>query len=286
MIMITFKQFLNEDQFAHTEMEPDLFVKWCKTNASEYLPHIKKNPIYRGMPMSTKMGVFDTNSLNRKSANTVNYYTIWMDNNPDWKDFPKRSKSYICSNNDDTSSDFGHVHLIIPADGSKIGIVNGPDLWYGFDYIDRMIGNSMDGFMSDTQELLMIANEHEHLSEYNLAHKNYAALCSCLKRVTFDVIIDANENSRHVDEWGKYIQAFKTHGFRTLYDLYEKAMDPTKNDFSHIVSGNTTFTDNDNEIWVQGKCAFLRFEGLIRRMTENDALKEFVKDYIPEQWYI
>jgi hypothetical protein len=284
--MITFKQFLNEDQFAHTEMEPDLFVKWCETNASKYLPQIKKSPIFRGMPMSIKMGVFDTNSLNRESANTVNYYTIWMDNNPAWKDYPKRSKSYICSTNNDMAGGFGNVHLIIPADGSEIGIIAGDDLWYGFDYIDRMTGRSMDGFMSDVQDLIMAANKREHLSEYNMAHKNYAALCSCLKRVTFELIDDLNTETGKREEWKKYLQAFKTHGFRTLYDLFENGMDPTKNGFSHVVSGSASFGGHDNEIWVQGKCAFLRFEGLLRRMAQNDALEEFVKEYIPKQWYV
>ena len=52
--------------------------------------------IYRGTysDHTSKYLFIDPKLHNRASANTFNYYTLIMDNNELWKEYPKRSKSF------------------------------------------------------------------------------------------------------------------------------------------------------------------------------------------------
>lgn len=82
-----------------------LLNKHCK-NALWMLEENKS--IYRGDVSNEKNSftTIDTNLTTRKSQNTSNYYTMILDNHPEMKDFPKRSKSLICS----TSLDDARVY--------------------------------------------------------------------------------------------------------------------------------------------------------------------------------
>jgi len=65
----------------------------------------------------------------RKSANISNYYTLCIDNLPNWSAFPKRSRSMICSTNRKYASEYGQLYLVLPLNGAKIGITGERDIW-------------------------------------------------------------------------------------------------------------------------------------------------------------
>lgn len=141
--MITFKQFTaeanNKSIFTPpTKLSSEEFIGWCEKNAKTYLNNASKYPIFRGMrSLSSSTTIIDTNGFNRVSANTENYYTWWLDNNPTWKGYPKRSKSLICSTDRNYAAYFGYLYLIIPSDKANIGICSKFDLWESFNYIKR-----------------------------------------------------------------------------------------------------------------------------------------------------
>ena len=94
--------------------------------------------IYRGKNTCfQRINYIDPTSriTNRKSINTYNYYTLWIDNDPDWSEFPKRSRSAICSTNKFTAEFFGNPMIVIPLIDCKIGVCPNHDLWYSFGQI-------------------------------------------------------------------------------------------------------------------------------------------------------
>ncbi len=111
-------------------------------NSSE----IKK--IYRGLidenDSKIKYKIIDPKDFNRTSKNTSNYYTLFMDNNVLWQNYPKRSKSLICTTNFFTADTYGegNIFLVIPLDKTaKFGICPEEDLWYSFKGVDLEILN-------------------------------------------------------------------------------------------------------------------------------------------------
>ncbi|MCK9416030.1 hypothetical protein M0Q97_05155, partial [Candidatus Dojkabacteria bacterium] len=75
----------------------------------------------------------------RKSANTRNYYTYIIDNSKDWEEFPKRSKSLICSLyfNREISNGF----VVIPIEDGNFGVSNVLDFWAAFDKLHSLNRN-------------------------------------------------------------------------------------------------------------------------------------------------
>lgn len=73
----------------------------------------------------------DTSATERKSENTSNYYTVLLDNHPDRQDFPKRSRSFIATTDESRAAGYGNFKqfVIIPCDGTKIGVVYAEDMW-------------------------------------------------------------------------------------------------------------------------------------------------------------
>ena len=81
--------------------------------------------------------VGDSTARNRVSRNTENYYTVLIDNLPEWQKFPKRSKSLICTNLLVKAKMYGNnwqfSYKIIPFDEvKKIAVCPEEDIWQSF----------------------------------------------------------------------------------------------------------------------------------------------------------
>jgi hypothetical protein len=77
----------------------------------------------------------DGSMSGRISRNTENYYTLIMDNAPEWKEYPKRNASYICTTNYIRALTRGAPatsYIIIPYDGVKIAKCPDYDIWDSF----------------------------------------------------------------------------------------------------------------------------------------------------------
>lgn len=72
----------------------------------------------------------------RISQNTYNMYTRLMsDVFSTWKDYPKRNRSFICTNNLKQAKGYskeGYLYYIFPKNGAKIGICSEYDIWASF----------------------------------------------------------------------------------------------------------------------------------------------------------
>ena len=115
---------------------------------SAYDKFLEGNAIYRGVKGSAAYPywIVDPHKFYRKSRNTNNFYTGLIDRLPSWRNWPKRSRSIICSTNPRNVSAYGHSMIVFPKNGSKIGICSEDDFWYSFPVVKKRLAMTV---MSD-----------------------------------------------------------------------------------------------------------------------------------------
>jgi hypothetical protein len=240
--MITFKQFLSESRTSIISV--DEFTSWADKNAKGYLSG--EHFLYRGGSGVGNKGIMFGSSVGdrpRESANTYNNYTLWLDNNPMFKKWPKRSRSWIATDDWDDAETFGSPSLLVVADNASIGVVGEADLWH----------TEMPGIEWSLEDL----NEYTQ-SLIKTKSKTYEELITAMKGVSVDDI--DNDTINHF---------MKSKKLNDLFDLWDMVLNP------HVFTGSTTGADvshtaANGEVWIEGVCGFIPF---IKRLSNEDAEK-------------
>lgn len=126
--------YLNESRTKPLDRE---LVKYLlKNEFSDMAKNLLKGEVlYRGMRTKSDYSLLDPSKFEtRQSANTSNHYTLFINNHPMWKDYPKRE--IICSTDEGYAEDYGDLHLILPENGAKIGICSAEDIWDSMNVLD------------------------------------------------------------------------------------------------------------------------------------------------------
>jgi len=277
--MISFKNYLVEDAMLPKPMPDEDIIKWCEKNANTYLKS-GSSTIFRGMnSISGNGGIINTNDFTRKSRNTFNYYTTWLDNSPDWSKYPKRSKSYICSTSEDTTYGYGETcYVIIPSDNLQIGVCSENDFWYSFEkfLVDGFNISSLEEWNTCISDLIKV--EEHFLSEpFGDTQHNYGALTKFLKYMTVNSLNELRtfkdgglrERLGVNDFIDDLLKFMKQHGLSNMFEVWTLVFDPEQNGFS-VESSNNFHTQNEVEIWIQGEVAAVKYTG------KNGPLKEYL----------
>lgn len=107
-----------------TEKETLDLLKNCKDFSKN------KSIIYRGMDEDDfKFYLLDTSKSKRPESidGASDAYRIILDHTLPSK-FPKRSRSFVCTTNENKASDYGNIFVILPFDNSKIANSNQEDI--------------------------------------------------------------------------------------------------------------------------------------------------------------
>lgn len=254
--ILTFKKFLTEAAIKepqYVDISVDAAIELLNTKCKNALWMLQENkPLYRGdenvtFPASGFKDV-DSNKSERRSQNTSNFYTVILDNHPDRKNFPKRSKSFIATT--DKSYARGYTDeepfIVIPEDSAKIGFVNKDDMWKT---VIKLFGyaNMLDG-QNAVFEQIFFRDGKFKVSPYSIT----------------------------IDDFYKFDKALKD-GDEEAYKLLSKALgrmhaDMYKNSFIEEIwkaysaesTGHTVHTtknmphDKNSEVWVGGKMVFIQ----------------------------
>lgn len=124
-------------------------IKTLTPYAKQIKEALNATPIYRGMRQSATIILGDGNDLERKSANTQNYYTMLTSNDilESWKGWPKRSKSFICSNNTGKAKIYGNgIFRVIPLENQDIAVATSDDFWDSFPRTYEYGANNLSDF--------------------------------------------------------------------------------------------------------------------------------------------
>jgi len=231
-----FKNFLllKEDRSKPISKEEAERIINTKCKAS-----LKGTPIYRGRYF--EKGLFlevDPKEFVRKSADIKNFYTLLIDYIlPQWKNYPKRSQSIICSTSPEYAKSYGSVYMVYPFDGSKIGVCPRGDIWYSF---LKSLGTTLHMFNDDLEDLVRLNNIKLSETNPNLFKKQLQSLAR--RGGTY--------RSKVINKW-------LSNKKLDLLDLIEKAFDPKKNGFKLVKAGSEI--PKNREVWTDGKCILKLF---------------------------
>ncbi len=198
----------------------------------------------------------------RKSAHTTNYYTMWIDNSPKWKAYPKRSRSLVCGNW--RTAAYGPVNqrfIILPEDNANIGVCDADDFWYSFQKTSPFRGD-----LSDFNDSFW--NMYQTMFKKELSgNLSWNELQAAIHRIddNTDMLDDKSYNTLEV--------AMKKSN-KTLWEIFDETFDPQGNDFQLIKSTDKIPQDGDRECWTDGKSLMLNSE--VMGMDEWEDIKNSV----------
>lgn len=254
------KNFLSEAKKGHVGRSKPISIEQAKSllrkDCSKYdINH--DTPIFRGIKSTVKQDYMfvDPSKHTRTSANTKNYYTLLVDHSSRWKNYPKRSKSIICSASPNEAEGYGTVYRVIPFDGSKIGIAPNSDFWASFLEINTKIG-SLAQF---NRALEIIIRELLYISA-NDNKKDFFGALDELEEKYGDKSKEEIMNSaltRSLARYGEFIVDKWASSNDTFRETLEKLLDPKKNDF-RLETWPTSYYVNTNEMWTDGPCILVK----------------------------
>lgn len=177
-----FKNFLIESN--ENDKDFKLIVDNVNSSYLDLITSSEGTLIYRGMNKKNSSGVtLMTPKAGRKSANTSNEFTTLVDNFlPSWKDYPKRSNSFICSTDMSYAAGFGYLHMVLPVGITKIGVCPENDMWSSFNF-DQDNSDAIPFVNHLLHNIAAILND-ETGKEYNFQSNN---LESELEKIINDV---------------------------------------------------------------------------------------------------
>jgi hypothetical protein len=269
--MITFKQYLREEEERQSRVAPievDYAVKWMENYAEDYL---KKGVfLFRGAGGQRHQGVTHGDASHgapRKSANTANYYTLWMDNHPDWKGLPRRGNAFITTTNPEQAARYGEQFIVIPKDDAKIGLVKTPDIWAT--KID-------DTRLLHFNEMTQAALEFLELNDYPTS---FAELRDSLKQASVSQWDDKLRAKGFRGPPATLVDMMNRHKVDNLFDLWEKLVTPSLYDFA---TGGNLPTSTKGEVWVDGEALFIPVNQSSISATDQFEILDWSKENAPK----
>jgi hypothetical protein len=212
-----------------------------------------KTAIYKGSFNYDELkGVFyrdpTAHALPRISANTQNYTTLWVDNDPRWKKFPPRSRSLICSTSTGTAADYGTVAVVVPLKDTAIGVCPANDFWESF----KSTMPPGDTTISDLNHFIDYSIR-QHLekvpNQRTLTHAQMMDLLRALPPSTRDPRFR-----------GDLPDVVKNHGW---VGMMERILDPKANGFD-LTTWRKFSVKGNHEVWLSAPCAMVPLDSFKR----------------------
>ena len=256
----------------------DILKKNCKEFLEDFI-ETKKPKIFRGLQQSEDYKLIKPSESIRTSKNTSNHYTLIVDNSIRWSEYPKRSKSLICTTEYNIAKNFGEVYIVIPFDNTKIGVCPESDFWGSFKKGFPEIGCQLRDFTYDLRSNNVRADSYENLlldlSKLEVRLKENIEEFGYFKS-TFD--------PNHITNTSGFFKNFNVN--LSLYDQIDDAFDPNKNGFQLTnYSGLNNLKENiqhsykthreENlgfEIWSDSNCLLVKerlFKNLMKAILNK-----------------
>lgn len=259
---------LIKSQPINEEDESEIVKLLCGRFSSAWNKYFKEEQgIWRGVKSYTYGNIVVMTPGTRISQNVNNLYTRLMSEIlPEWKEYPKRSNSFVCTNSEGLSSFYGDSHLVLPENGANIGICPKADIWDSF----RLTLNhsSIPEFVADMREILRLGNTRslydiQTLLVNGTAEEIMLAMDKATEYLHTPPGLDSINDYRMKD-------AFKNNLDLTLLDYMRKQLDPIKNGFvSTTIEQYKLDSSEPREVWTDATCLMVKEETavpLLRRI--------------------
>lgn len=223
----------------------------------------------------------------RKSEYTENYYTLILDNSPDWSSYPDRGFSISCTTSRERAyNQDGYPFLVLPFEGATVGIAPEKDLWYSFSEIKRNYMNTLDYFNRVIFTLFeyMKKNRPDVGWEYGEPQDNFQKFENLMEKIEkfgegglFDKII--NEKGRGSDLYSMDSDLHQAtvsliEGYRNsnkgFFEYIISLFDPEKNGFELKTYKKGFSVSGEKEVWTSDPALLVRLE------HEDEIMGEFL----------
>jgi hypothetical protein len=179
----------------------------------------------------------------RVSANTLNYYTWIIDNSPDWKDYPKRSKSLICAS---FSRYDNNEYIVLPFNNPIIGTCPEYDMWYSFNYLKKKTKiYALPDLNNKIQEMLFLSYGKEVYTSYEDFYRDFS-----------------NIDKSYKDSYPEYFKE------QNPYKTVESWLNPEENGFIYTNLSSYNRDGIDAEVWFSEKALLIK----------KNILDQYIKD--------
>lgn len=221
----------------------------CSTSIGKYREGIR---MFRGLKSANKDIYFISPSKHmRSSRNTSNFFTSLIDSSNRWKNYPKRSRSIICTTDYFAAKAYGSVYNIFPKNGAKIGICSEDDIWSSVDNILAELGLYVNDFNNLFYELYDEIGE----SQNEMERLNYENIDNILNK--FDEFIQKNGIERFIElpsiHYSKIATHLKNNYRGNIRNYFDDLLDPVKNNFKLVSIEEFNITSRFiHEIWTDG----------------------------------
>lgn len=249
-------------------------INLLNTDYSEAFDRAKKGYfIFRG-------DVIDDNIVNRKPGirvslnNSYNYYNRLLSNILNsWKHYPKRNQSFICTSSYEYAAHWSDVvNLVLPINGTKLGICPRWDMWRSFTEhsdIERMLYFNIDisKFFSIINDTL--ADVHDYIFKYEDNKEVYRYIVkteSNIKKLTENKVNDLIEYF-HADMYNanifEYIIRSVYNDTETIISCLDDILNSEKNEFrTEFIESYSIPINKQRELWFSNEAIFIRIDYL------------------------
>lgn len=223
--------------------------------------------IYRGHKQQEDwLGAIVTPGI-RKSKQNHNVYTkLLSEILPSWKEYPKRNKAVICTNNYDYAKRYSKIYpfIVFPQNNTKIGVCSDYDIWYSFPKLQQVYHSSLNGICFHlTNYMAIILDTTESYVENLFLYSDNEPLLERIREVNIKSRqlykrYKNGEISNPFENKHKMLQflfdRIQTTNLITLLD--ETLMNPEDNDFQ--LTTIDTIPSGDKELWFEGQHLMIR----------------------------
>jgi hypothetical protein len=275
-----FVQHLTEGRTEAIQIDDarDIVDKKCKKAVKQFK---NGNTIYRGVYLDGANYAYinPKKGSPRESAYAGhNYYTLLIDNLKEWKKFPKRSRSIVCSTDRAKAEDYGgsrNTYIVLPYDGAKIGVCPSDDIFYSFRTWSKA------GISDGRNFNWHMHNMFNKIYEFNgRADKDWRTLQDAIQFVQEnmeDPSLDPLVQTFYKDmKW--IARSWKGTVMKTL----EYLMSPKENRFQLKTIGQTIPTGV--EVWTDSEAILVRREFIEAFLGEEDMPAEFKNVSVMDLW--
>jgi hypothetical protein len=224
-------------------------------------------PIFRGVRGAAEYPywIVQPAKTYRSSKNTSNFYTGLIDKLPSWREYPKRSRSIICSSSEGNASAFGHLLRVFPKNGSKIGVCPQSDFWDSFKLMmDRTKIYTMDEFNDTFTGIFEDAYKPLGDMGRELTEETYKQFIDLTNQwATKDNIIQKIRTSEHVDNHTRaaLVDDINKYFGGDWEKYFDDLMNPTANKFElHTIETYNVKESRDKEVWTDGVCLMIDYD--------------------------
>jgi len=234
-----------------TDMSKDDTIQYVAEHCKEFI----NRPVLIYRECNAKVDFFRSEPIQRTSRDNPNWYTLMIDNSNNWKEYPKRGKSFICSIGDEHEVLGPFYYVVIPIDGSNWGIAPEDDIYECF---WETLGTGPDNFFEQLNRLSL------KLDLDGISDDSYTGMLSDINKLSQELftqkyiklsVEDVNLYQVH--------NFFTTNGSEALPYKIDYAMKPDLNKFTHKkyteIKYDENQFDNYKELWTDSPCVFIKY---------------------------